>query len=239
MKGSRACVCDAGWEGASCGRLRLLPAARGGVYPTSRPRHHLPLRHLAAPGYQNLSPVSWGGSILTAPDGKTQHGFFDTGCFMPGAAHVAGYQVVHAVSKHGGPFIFKEVLIPQAQGWSCNPHCSYIKTPEKNGGVYVCFLSIANTRQVLHPQRLNTTCTGSEISDNASSRGAGPPAAAKLIGNCTATREGRIGPNGLASTCAVYTHDLENGPWYSLRQAHYADRVSGKCPKGWYLPLLC
>ena len=39
------------------------------------------------------------------------------------------------------------------------------------------------------------------------------PAAAKLFGNCSATREGRVGPDGLSSTCAVYTRDLENGPW--------------------------
>eukprot|EP01043_Picozoa_sp_COSAG02_P068319 COSAG02_NODE_11302_length_1752_cov_0.738052_2_plen_373_part_00 len=147
------------------------------------------------------------------------HGFFDTGCFMQGAAHVNGYQVVHAVSEHGpdGPFVFKEALIPQSEGFSCNPHCSHIKTPHGDQrGVYVCFLSIANSRQAGNPLPLNETCTGAEISGNSTSRSTGvPPPAATVIGDCNATREGRIGSDGLSSTCAVYTHDLEHGPWYA------------------------
>jgi hypothetical protein len=219
QRSSGLCACNLGWEGPSCGRLRLLPARRAGAYPTFRTRHHVPLRSWPDPwDYQNTVPVSWGGSMMVdAVTGKT-HGFFDTGCFMQGAAHVNGYQVVHAVSEGGpdGPFTFKEALIPQSKGWSCNPHCSHIKTPDGDPrGVYVCFLSIANPRQVMNPLPLNKTCTGAEVAGNASSRFTGQPPAATLIGNCSATRDGQIGEDGLSSTCAVYTHDLEHGPWYA------------------------
>jgi hypothetical protein len=62
--------------------------------------------------------------MMTDLNTGTTHGFFDTGCFKQDAAHVAGYQVVHAVSNHGpdGPFVFKEAMIPQwSDGWCGTP----------------------------------------------------------------------------------------------------------------------
>lgn len=237
------CACDTGWQGASCGQLRLLPADRNGIWPASRPRHQKSPTNWSIPGYQNMVPVSWGGSIMTDAVTSKAHGFFATGCFQSeGAAHVIGYQVVHAVSENGpqGPFAFKEVLIPEwLQGWSCNPHCSHFRTSDDPRGVYACFLSIgnatANPRYRSQVKPLNETCTGAEIAGNASTRPGGSPTTAQLIGSCSATSTpgGQAGPDGLGSTCAIYTRSLEDGPWYA--KDIFSTQLGGSNAGAWQL----
>jgi hypothetical protein len=180
--------------------------------------------------------------MTDAVTGKA-HGFFATGCFQSeGAAHVIGYQVVHAVSENGpqGPFAFKEVLIPEwLQGWSCNPHCSHFRTSDDPRGVYVCFLSIgnatANPRYRSQVKPLNETCTGAEIAGNASSRPGGSPTTAQLIGSCSATSTpgGQAGPDGLGSTCAIYTRSLEDGPWHA--KDIFSTQLGGSNAGAWQL----
>jgi predicted amidohydrolase len=240
--GTGKCVCDPGWQGASCGQLRLLPALRRGIWPASRPRHHASPKNWSIPGYQNLVPVSWGGSIMSdAVTGKA-HGFFATGCFQSkGAAHVTGYQVVHAVSENGpqGPFTFKEVWIPEwLQGWTCNPHCSRFHTSDDPRGVYVCFLSIgnatANPRYRSQVKPLNETCTGAETAGNASSR-PDPYPTARLIGSCSATSTpgGKLGSDKLGSTCAIYTRSMLDGPWYA--KDVFANQLGASNAGAWQL----
>eukprot|EP01065_Artemidia_motanka_P026832 TRINITY_DN32069_c0_g1_i1.p1 TRINITY_DN32069_c0_g1~~TRINITY_DN32069_c0_g1_i1.p1 ORF type:complete len:375 (+),score=113.86 TRINITY_DN32069_c0_g1_i1:52-1125(+) len=88
-----ACVCDAGWTGATCSELKQGESSV--VWPVSG------------------GAASWGGSILKTADG-VPHLFADVVCRKYTCAHTNSAQIIHAVSDGGvdGPYRYVDTVVP-------------------------------------------------------------------------------------------------------------------------------
>jgi len=92
---ARACVCDEGFTGATCGMLDLLP---------SQPSW----------GFVDASHPSYGGSVALSSDG-VYHMFASSLDVRSGCAHADGLNsaVVHAIAAQlQGPYRYKDVALP-------------------------------------------------------------------------------------------------------------------------------
>ena len=134
-----ACVCDAGWRGADCSSLALLPAA--------------PL-NTQSQAYLNASDNSWGISILAQPIDGIFHGFMtelQNNCSL--AEYGIASRILHVTSPAPeGPFSVADVALPafahnsQAVidtdgasllfhiGYSFPPGCDNVACPHGGGG---------------------------------------------------------------------------------------------------------
>eukprot|EP01062_Namystynia_karyoxenos_P010983 TRINITY_DN13925_c0_g1_i1.p1 TRINITY_DN13925_c0_g1~~TRINITY_DN13925_c0_g1_i1.p1 ORF type:complete len:800 (+),score=200.38 TRINITY_DN13925_c0_g1_i1:86-2401(+) len=193
-----ACVCDPGWEGPSCGTLRLLPAPTRGAWPMHRP---LP-RAERAPGLaaplQDVA-IAWGGTVVQHAATRKWHGFFNTGCYDPvEIMHVTGFQIAHGVGDApSGPFQLADVVAPPTHFNPKVRHFTDSRWPDT--GVYVLYVN-GNLWQQQQQQRLGDDrprCNGAESPGNHSAAPYTPPK-----GNCT-------DPKGV---CALYSTSPA-GPW--------------------------
>ena len=103
---SGKCKCYPGWQGPTCGSLKLKPAPIGvhgasyALYPTKRPipphhegGHHRQISGILAdtsdlppePGV----PITWGGTVIEDSKGK-HHLFVDVCCYTPTTIMVRG-----------------------------------------------------------------------------------------------------------------------------------------------------
>jgi hypothetical protein len=87
---SGICKCQPGWQGPTCGQLKLLPAPSHGAWPTNRPIPPKISSVSSVSSFEKKSnggvlPNSWGGSFVTeksAVDETTKyHIYVDTGCY--------------------------------------------------------------------------------------------------------------------------------------------------------------
>lgn len=91
---SSACVCDPGWSGPDCSRIR--EGVTDQVWPQRGDR----------------ASASWGASVLV--DDGQHYMFTDVVCLVDTCAHTIGASIVQSVSRNGirGPYDFVQVAIP-------------------------------------------------------------------------------------------------------------------------------
>jgi hypothetical protein len=216
--GARRCECDAGWYGPTCGRLDLLPAHRGGIWPAHRgqtaPFGAAPA---AGVGRRTDQAMSWGGSVVQDRETKKFHGFFDTGCFDTNSMqHCSGYQLAHGVSDSlDEPFELHSIPLyvgPEktAAKSAFNPHANYFPD-DKGGGDYVLFFTAVGGMPhgfgLPNPPPYLPVCSGAEVPG----RPTQPNASATYVpptGSCDISTK----RDGMGTVCALHAKSLD-GPW--------------------------